>query len=403
VLALATGVISSPPLTRLEVRELTFLGLVGLADPLRNGMRELVSNLHRAGIRTVLITGDQSATARSIAMQVGLCGEASLQVVDAGAPDAFNAGQQAHVFARVSPEQKLLIVRALQAAGETVAMIGDGINDSPALRAADVGITLGQGGTSAAREVADVVLETDDLSSLLLTIESGRTTYANIRKAIHYLLGTNLSEVLVMLGGSLAGAAEALSPMQLLWINLLTDVLPGLGLVLEPPEPGVLGQLPMRAHARIVDTRNYVPLARDGALISAGALAAFGYGGMRYGMASAQTRTMTFTSLIAAQLLHALTCRSSKPGSLRARPPNRALSAVLALSAAAQVGAFATPGLRRLLGLTALAPLDWAVVAAAGLGPFLARRNLRAPSSLIAKTAVRPGCRTTRVKAHGVY
>ena len=118
VLALATGVISSPPLTRLEVRELTFLGLVGLADPLRNGMRELVSNLHRAGIRTVLITGDQSATARSIAMQVGLCGENLLQVVDAGRPDAFNAGQQAHVFARVSPEQKLLIVRALQAAGE---------------------------------------------------------------------------------------------------------------------------------------------------------------------------------------------------------------------------------------------------------------------------------------------
>ena len=233
-----------------SAEDLTWIGLIGLADPVRDGMGELIARLQRAGLRTVIMTGDQSATARAVANQLGLGAGADPEIVDAGdlsrlSPhEVTTAARRAHVFARVSPEQKLRIIRALQGSGDVVAMIGDGVNDSPALRAADVGIALGQGGTSAAREVADIVLETDDLSTLLIAIERGRTTYTNVRKTIHYLLSTNLSEIVVMIVATAAGVGEALSPMQLLWINLVSDVLPGLGLALEPPEPGVMEHAP---------------------------------------------------------------------------------------------------------------------------------------------------------------
>ena len=168
--------------------DLTWIGLIGLADPVRDGMGELIAWLQRAGLRTVIMTGDQSATARAVANQLGLGVGADPEIVDAGdfsrlSPhEVTTAARRAHVFARVSPEQKLRIIRALQGSGDVVAMIGDGVNDSPALRAADIGIALGQGGTSAAREVADVVLETDDLSTLLVAIErAGRPTPTSAR------------------------------------------------------------------------------------------------------------------------------------------------------------------------------------------------------------------------------
>ena len=142
---------------------------------------------------------------------------------------------RADVFARVSPAQKLQIVRALQAAGRTVAMTGDGINDSPALKAADVGIAIGWEGAEAAREIADIVLQTQELAAIARAIETGRATYDNIRTATRYLLGTNLSEILFVLAATAAGSAEPLTPFQLLWINLVSDVLPGIGLACEPP------------------------------------------------------------------------------------------------------------------------------------------------------------------------
>ncbi|HEY0523470.1 MAG TPA: cation-transporting P-type ATPase, partial [Stellaceae bacterium] len=366
--------------------DLTWVGLAGLADPVRPGMRELMSSFHDAGIRTVLVTGDQSATARTVVRQLGLAEDGEIEIVDAAELDAMvpghlaEAARRAHAFARVSPAQKLQIVRAFQHAGMVVAMTGDGVNDSPALKAADVGVALGRGGTEAAREVADVVLNTDDLTALVVAVERGRTTYTNIRKAIHYLLSTNLSEILVVLAATSAGVGEALSPMQLLWINLISDVLPGIGLACEPPEPDAMERGPRPAADSIVRREDLGALAREAGLIGGGALAACAFGALRYGAGSAEARTMTFGSLVISQLLHALTCRSPAHGLFdagRPLPPNAVLSGTLAVSFGAQVLALLVPGLRRLLGIVPIGPAGLLVTLAAGVLPYLLNEALK--------------------------
>ena len=223
---------------------------MGLADPVRPQLPALMQKLHRAGVHTIMLTGDQSATARAVAEQIGLSANGRIEIIDLAdldrlAPaDIAVAAGRAHAFARISPGQKLGIVRALQDSGAVVAMIGDGINDSPALRAANVGMAIGRDGDAAAREVADVFFASDDLGMLPVAIERGRATYANIRKAIHYILSSNTSEVMLMLAGTGAGGTEMLSPIQLLWINLISDVLPAIGLAMEPPDPDVMEHSP---------------------------------------------------------------------------------------------------------------------------------------------------------------
>ncbi len=242
------------------VAGLTWIGLAGLADPVRPGMAALMQALHGAGLRTVMMTGDQVPTARAVAKQLGLAEAGGpIEVFDAAdlgrlsRDELVAAARRARVFARVSPAEKLHIIRALQAAGERVAMTGDGINDSPALKAADVGLAMGGTASSeAAREVADVVLQTDDLAALAVAVERGRTTYVNVRKSIRYLLATNLSEIIVVLGATAAGFGEPLTAMQLLWINLVSDVLPGLGLAYEPVEPGLMQRPPFAPEGEIV-------------------------------------------------------------------------------------------------------------------------------------------------------
>lgn len=377
--------------------ELTWVGLAGLADPLRPGMEALMRALHGAGLRTVMMTGDQVSTALAVARQLGLAGDAPVEVFDAArlgdtAPDELAAAaRRAHVFARVSPAEKLQIVRAMQAAGERVAMTGDGINDSPALKAADVGIAMGgEASSEAAREVADVVLQTDDLAALATAVERGRATFVNVRKSVRYLLATNFSEILVVLGATATGMGEPLTAMQLLWINLVSDVLPGLGLACEPPEPGLMQRPPFPAAGNMVERAEVGRLAAQGGLIAIGSLAALGWGVLRHGASSPQARTMGFASLVSAQLLHALTARSDRHGPFTggdALPPNRPLRRLLLASAGVQAVGLLVPGIRGTLGVVALGPADLLVTAAAGVLPFVATEALKAARPRLADAA----------------
>jgi Ca2+-transporting ATPase len=341
---------------------LTWLGLAGLANPVRHGAVPAIRVLHKAGMRTVMITGDQSATAYAIAKALDLGDGGEIRVLEAGQikgvdPKVLQAlAAHPHVFARVSPADKLAIVRALQAEGRIVAMTGDGINDGPALKAADVGIAMGSGGTDVAREVADIVLATDQLSGVIDAVRLGRATFANIRKVLRFLVSTNAGETLMVLGASVLGLREPLTPMQLLWLNLVTDVFPALALGLEPPEDDVLEQPPHNPRAPILDRADFRRLLIEGGVIGASGLAA----------SLAAGNTAAFHGITLAQLAHAIACRSERHGVLEElrRPPNRKLYAAIAGGIGLQVAAQTLPFLRQLLGLAPLTARSLAATAA---------------------------------------
>ena len=356
---------------------LCWLGLAGLADPIRPYMQELVASFHEAGIRTVMITGDQPATARAVAKELGLNGAGTLDLVDADtlfrmSPDELReTARRTAIFARVSPGHKLEIVRALQSAGQVTAMTGDGINDGPALKAADIGVAMGRGGTNLARQTASVVLEDDELSTMLEAIRRGRTIHGNIRRSIRFVLATNLSEIMVVLAAIAGGLGQPLQPLQLLWINLISDVFPCLALAVEPPEPDVLRRPPRDPREPIIPAPQLPGIAGEAAIISASALAAYGYGIARYGLGP-RAGTIAFTSLITGQLLHAWSCRSERHGvfTAEALPPNRYLDAAVLGSLGFQVAALLIPGLRSALGLGRLSLMDGLVAGVGGIVPF---------------------------------
>ena len=365
-------------------RDLVWLGLVAMADPIRGGVGEAIRAFHRAGIDTVMITGDQPQTASAIGRALALSRNGPLKVYEvsrlAGLEEigAQDISEHAQVFARVSPANKLQIVQALQRAGKVVAMTGDGINDSPALKAADIGIAMGSTGTDAARDVADVVLENDDLQTMLVAISEGRSIYSNIRKSLHFLLATNFSEIIVMFVALTAGLGHPLNAMQLLWINLISDILPGLALALEPPEPDVMSAAPRDPKEPVLKDSDFGRIVAESAALSGGALAVYGYGLARYGM-GAQASTLAFTSLTSGQLLHAVSCRSSTHSVLGrgSLPSNHYLTAALAGSYGLQALAFLIPGLRNLLGLTSIGATDAVIVAAGAVIPFLTNETTK--------------------------
>src|SRR5215471_9765261 len=328
---------------------------------------------------SVMLTGDQKPTAAAIAAELGLSTAGAADVIEGEQINQLDIAQDdlPPVYARVSPVQKLQLVKRLQHSGRVVAMIGDGVNDTPPLRAADIGIAPGRSGVDAARGVADVVLLDDDLSSLADALERGRAVAINIRKAIRYLVATNLSEILFMLAAAAAGRVQPLSPVQLLWINLLSDVVPALALAMEPAAPELMTRPPRDPREPVIRAAEFAPLARDASLI---AVSAFGAQAATAWMSgSAQSRqTVGFSSLVAAQLFYAFGCRSRR-GSVFGGPrllSNPLLLGSIGASFAAQAAVLFIPGLRNLFG-PALSLADFGISVAAGAAPLLAIEILR--------------------------
>ncbi|MGD8842153.1 MAG: HAD-IC family P-type ATPase, partial [Gammaproteobacteria bacterium] len=350
--------------------QLVWLGLAGMADPMRTSMDKLIAQFHRAGIETVMITGDQSATAQAIGQQLGLSGGGPLQVLESSQLENVDpellAGlvKNVHVFARVSPAHKLKIVQAFQDVGRVVAMTGDGINDGPALKAADIGVAMGGSGTNVAREVSDVVLEDDNLHTMSVAVRQGRTIYNNIRKMIHFMISTNLTEIEVMLAGIALGVGQPMNSMQLLWINLVTDIFPGLALALEPPEPNIMERGPRDPDEAIIEGRDLKRMVFESATIGLGTMGAYLYGVRRYGAGGAAS-TLAFNTLTLNELAHAYSSRSSHRnvfggGSLQSNPHlNRAILGMSALQAVVSL----LPAARRLLGTTPLGIGDLLAIA----------------------------------------
>jgi Ca2+-transporting ATPase len=361
---------------------LVWLGLVGMKDPIRPRVKELIGSFHQAGINTIMITGDQTPTAFAIGNELKLSREEQLEILDSTHlsemdPDVLKAlCERVHVFSRVSPAHKLQIVYALQRLGKVVAMTGDGINDGPALKAADIGIAMGHTGTDVAREVADVILEDDHLETMIVAVSQGRTIYNNIRKTVHYLLSTNLSEIMVMFVATAGGLGQPLNAMQLLWINLVSDIFPGMALALEPPEPDVLSRPPRPPEEPIIQPGDFKRILFESSTLSAGGLGAYGYGLARYG-AGPQASTLAFMSLSLGQIFHALSCRSktrtlfNRQTGTSALQPNRLLHLAIGGTLALQGAALAVPGLRSLLGITPFGLIDGAVIGASSLWPLL--------------------------------
>ncbi len=373
---------------------LIWLGLAGMADPMRPDMDKLIQMYHRAGIKTIMITGDQAATAQAIGEQLGLSGDKPLQVLESTKLDEMDpellAGlaKNVQVFARVSPAHKLKIVRALQEAGYVVAMTGDGINDGPALKASDIGVAMGAGGTNVAREVSDVVLEDDNLHTMAVAIRQGRTIYGNIRKMIHFMVSTNLTEIEVMLIGIAAGWGQPMNPMQLLWINLVTDIFPGLALSMEPPEPGIMGRDPRDPNEAIIAGNDLKRMIFESGTIGLGVMGAYYVGMRRYGIGPGAA-TLAFNTLTMSELAHAYSSRSHYRnvfGGIKL-PPNKALLAAIGGMSALQAIVSLLPATRRLLGTTPLAMIDLIIVAAGVLGPLIVNEATKpsAPKKVIAE------------------
>jgi Ca2+-transporting ATPase len=357
---------------------LIWVGLVGLADPLRAGAKTVIGDLHRAGIRTAMVTGDQSTTAYAIGKSLSLNNGDALKIFDSEYLDSIDPEAlkvlvaQADIFARVSPARKLQIVRALQQGGEVVGMTGDGINDGPALQAADVGIAMGLHGTDLARSAADVVLKDDRLETILEAIREGRTITSNIEKSLHFLISSNLSEILVMLTAAAAGIPSPLTPMQLLWLNLLSDVLPAIALAAEPAEDDVMKRPPRDPATPMIGARQLKRYGREGAVLTGGALASYFYGIARYG-AGPRASTLAFNTLVLGQLLHALSCRSDKHGifSRGASVKDNKLNLAIAGSVGLQVLANVIPGLRSLLGPSSVGVTDITMMLAGAGVPLM--------------------------------
>ncbi|KPJ49916.1 ATPase, partial [candidate division TA06 bacterium DG_26] len=315
VLALATRKTDRPEES--PYRDLTFLGLVGLADPPRKDVEAAVTSCRNGGIRVIMATGDQPVTARNVALAVGLLDKDEPRVIhgkDLEQAEGLSETSRlrllrATVFARVSPKQKLDLITIHQKAGSIVAMTGDGVNDAPALKKADIGIAMGQRGTQVAREAADMVLKDDAFSTIVEAIRQGRIIFDNIRKFVLYLISCNISEVMII---SLAAAVNAplpILPLQILFLNFVTDVFPALALGLGEGDQGIMSRLPRDPGEPILSRVHWLAAAGYGLLITISVLSAFAVAFRLLDMEPNQAVTISFLTLAFAQLWHVFNMR----------------------------------------------------------------------------------------------
>jgi len=361
-----------------------WLGLIAMRDPLRQNVKAAIKAFHQAGIQTVMITGDQPLTAEAVARELDLSNGRPLKLMDvqemAGAtPEELKErAAEVHVYARVSPAHKLKIVQAIQASGKVVAMTGDGINDAPALKAADVGIAMGRDGTDVARDVADVVLAKDHLDTIIQSVRHGRTTYTNIKKSVHFFLSTNFTEIMLVAASMGVGLGSPLSAMQLLWINIISDICPGLALSLEPPAADVLENPPRPYDDPIFSRADYGTMIRESAVMTGTAMGAYGYGLLTYGF-GARASALAFHSLTLGQLLHAFSCRTDNQTVFTGyrRPQNNWLNLAVFGSIGLHLSTMFVPGLRNFLQLAPLRPVDTAIVFGAALLSLVGNETIK--------------------------
>lgn len=294
---------------------LTFVGLIGMIDPPRDNVKEAIRTCKHAGIKTVMITGDHIETAKAIAKDLGILMPKDLTITG---QELNNMSQEelerkikdCSVFARVTPEHKVRIVKAWQKTGAVVAMTGDGVNDSPALKKADIGIAMGKNGTDVAKNAADMILADDNFVTIVEAVKQGRNIYDNIRKAIHFLIATNIGEIVVILLGIILGFKSPLLAIQLLWVNLVTDSLPAIAIGLEPPEENIMRRRPVNSKKSIFSDGLWGKIIVEGLMIGILTLVAFSIGNKYYNLETG--RTMAFISIGLLELVHSFNIKSEK-------------------------------------------------------------------------------------------
>jgi Ca2+-transporting ATPase len=378
------------------LHDLHFAGFIGMTDPAAPGVKQTIARLRGAGIRTLMLTGDQRATANAVARALGVLG-GNGTTLDGSVVDSLSDDElREHIvgvgaISRVSPDAKLRVVRALQARQEIVIMLGDGVNDAPALRQADVGVAMGGRGTDVAKEAADVVLENDRFETVAVAVEQGRAIFDNVRRFVFYLLGCNLAEIAVLATGGLVGAVAPLVPLQILWINLVTDTTPALALALEPSAHGVMSRPPRKPGSPLLSARLFRAAVGISVLITVATLMAFVAGERGWWLqgyatsvldAEARGRTYAFMTIALAQLWIVSVARWSgrsgkadvrHEGRLRVpRVANPYAWWAVAVTSALQVASAYVPPIARVLQIAPLGVGDWAVIAIMSAAPAIA-------------------------------
>lgn len=365
-------------------RELVFLGLCAMKDPLRPEAVAAVRWCREAGIKTAMITGDHKDTAVAIARELGLYdGDGSAltgtDINNVTDEQLAQFVERVTVYARVSAEHKLRIVQAWKRRGAVVAMTGDGVNDAPAIKAADIGVAMGIAGTDVTKEASDMVVTDDNFASIAAAVEEGRGVFDNIRKTVHFLLSCNVSEVLVMLFATLMGLPLPLLPIQILWMNLVTDGIPALALAVDPKAPDLMKRPPRPPEGRLLDSGRLLAIGGEGLLLSLIALGAFSYSLYRLHQDLEQARTVAFTVMVVAQLVHAFNCRNERLSLFQLGVgTNRALLWAFLASFAIQLAVLTVPAVALIFKVVPLPVEDWELMGVAAILPFLIMEIVKA-------------------------